>query len=223
MGYGGTMEVIEVVLIVLGIIGIVVSCILVDRSGDIQGGQNSTVELDYLRRNSEQRILELERSLRSMKDETLESIEAELSTISNEKIMAVHEFSDQIIEKIKANHEEVVFLYKMLSDKEIEVKSILKQIEHIKKDAIIAEKVVEELPFTEGNIKKAKEKNQQAIFSTNGKQYLDEDNGKDKDRDHKLILDLYSQGKSIVDISKLLKLGQGEVKFVIDLNRGKLS
>lgn len=217
------MEAIEIVLIVLGIIGIVVSCILVDRSGDSQVGQTSTVELDYLWKNSEQRVLELERNLRSMKDETLESVEAELSTISNEKIMAVNEFSDQIIERIKGNHEEVVFLYKMLSDKETEVKSLLKQIEQIKKDKNIAEKLMKESPTAEGNVKKAKEENQQAKFSTKSNPAVDEDNGKENDSNHKLILDLYSQGKSIVDISKLLKLGQGEVKFVIDLNRGKLS
>jgi DNA-binding NarL/FixJ family response regulator len=35
------------------------------------------------------------------------------------------------------------------------------------------------------------------------------------------ILALYSQGKSIMEISKLLSLGQGEVKLVIDLFKGK--
>jgi DNA-binding NarL/FixJ family response regulator len=35
------------------------------------------------------------------------------------------------------------------------------------------------------------------------------------------ILELYSQGKSVLEISKLLDLGQGEVKLVIDLFKGK--
>jgi DNA-binding NarL/FixJ family response regulator len=35
------------------------------------------------------------------------------------------------------------------------------------------------------------------------------------------ILSLYSQGKTIIEISKLLGLGQGEVKLVIDLFKGK--
>lgn len=35
------------------------------------------------------------------------------------------------------------------------------------------------------------------------------------------ILALYSQGKTIMEISKLLGLGQGEVKLVIDLFKGK--
>jgi len=35
------------------------------------------------------------------------------------------------------------------------------------------------------------------------------------------ILDLYSQGKSVLEISRMLDLGQGEVKLVIDLFKGK--
>jgi DNA-binding NarL/FixJ family response regulator len=35
------------------------------------------------------------------------------------------------------------------------------------------------------------------------------------------ILSLYNQGKSVIEISKLLGLGQGEVKLVIDLFKGK--
>jgi hypothetical protein len=35
------------------------------------------------------------------------------------------------------------------------------------------------------------------------------------------ILALYSQGRSVMEISKLLDLGQGEVKLVIDLFKGK--
>ncbi|HCA70796.1 MAG TPA: hypothetical protein DEP17_10620, partial [Lachnospiraceae bacterium] len=38
---------------------------------------------------------------------------------------------------------------------------------------------------------------------------------------NKKILSLYSEGRSIVEISKLLDLGQGEVKLVIDLFYGK--
>ena len=35
------------------------------------------------------------------------------------------------------------------------------------------------------------------------------------------ILTLYSQGRTVMEISKLLGLGQGEVKLVIDLFKGK--
>jgi hypothetical protein len=34
-------------------------------------------------------------------------------------------------------------------------------------------------------------------------------------------LALYAQGRTVVEISKLLGLGQGEVKLVIDLYKGK--
>ena len=61
-------------------------------------------------------------------EETLAKTEEYLSRLSNEKIMAVSEYSDQILEKINRNHEEVVFLYNMLNNKENELKETLKEI-----------------------------------------------------------------------------------------------
>lgn len=43
--------------------------------------------------------------------------ERTMERISNEKIMAVNEYSDTVLEEIHKNHEEVVFLYDMLKNK----------------------------------------------------------------------------------------------------------
>ena len=40
------------------------------------------------------------------------------------------------------------------------------------------------------------------------------------DNQNQVILDMYNEGKTIMDIAKLLGKGQGEVKLVIDLFQG---
>ena len=47
----------------------------------------------------------------------IENSERSMERISNEKIMAVNEYSDTVLEEIHKNHEEVVFLYDMLKNK----------------------------------------------------------------------------------------------------------
>lgn len=54
-------------------------------------------------------------------DETItyamEKTERSMDRLSNEKMMAVSEYSDTVLEQINKSHEEVVFLYDMLNDK----------------------------------------------------------------------------------------------------------
>lgn len=54
-------------------------------------------------------------------DETIsyaiEKTERSMDRLSNEKMMAVNEYSDTVLEQINKSHEEVVFLYDMLNDK----------------------------------------------------------------------------------------------------------
>lgn len=49
--------------------------------------------------------------------EQIKKSERSMERISNEKIMAVNEYSDTVLEEIHKNHEEVVFLYDMLKNK----------------------------------------------------------------------------------------------------------
>lgn len=47
----------------------------------------------------------------------IEKSERSMERISNEKIMAVNEYSDTVLDEIHKSHEEVVFLYDMLKNK----------------------------------------------------------------------------------------------------------
>lgn len=64
----------------------------------------------------------------------LEKTERSLERVSNEKIMAVSEFSDTVIKEIDKNHQEVVFLYDMLNNKSVDLKNTVREAEQVKKD-----------------------------------------------------------------------------------------
>lgn len=224
------MNSIEILLIIIGVITIIISCFLVDRSGSKTEAMNkSGVPLAQSISDEEMKQVKDKTNelMSKISEDTVNHTDNSLSKLSNEKIMAVSEYSDQILEKINRNHEEVVFLYNMLNDKEKELKEVVRKIDLSKKTAMEMEQdnikpsntqssVIDEKAKTElTNIKEDKgiKNNTKADIEMSGNL---ETNNNEK------ILELYSQGMSILDISKQLGLGQGEVKLVIELSKGKM-
>ncbi|MCM1185456.1 MAG: DUF6115 domain-containing protein [Lachnoclostridium sp.] len=58
----------------------------------------------------------------------MDKTERALERISNEKIMAVNEYSDTVLKEINKNHEEVLFLYDMLNDKHTSLKNTVAKV-----------------------------------------------------------------------------------------------
>ncbi len=93
----------------------------------------SSIEGRSLSGYEEDKIKEHIRTI--MEEETanvLSEAEDRMGRISNEKIIAVNEFSEDLLAKIENNNEEVVFLYNMLKQKEDEMKSTLERVEALK-------------------------------------------------------------------------------------------
>jgi len=123
----------------------------------------------------------------------------------------------------------------MLNDKEKELKSAVREIDVSKKKV----KEILEVKNNASTQEAKKEKNQAANKTTVQVDQTQrpvkpaqnsENELKNADiqalnnaavNNNAQILALYSKGKSIMEISKLLDLGQGEVKLVIDLFKGK--
>lgn len=167
-----------------------------------------------------------------------------LSKISNEKIMSVNDFSTQILEKIDANHKEVVFLYDMLNQKEDEIKQTVQQFDHEKHEM---QEVVGDIIKLTKQIKATMQKSENAKSTAVEKQKKPEPKKNvvkpaaakpatqvklvenpaegqmefsemmQADRQKEEVLKLYKQGKSVLEISKAMGMGQGEVKLIIGL------
>lgn len=231
------MNPLEIVLLIMGIIIILISCILVDQSQktllQTAGGRTDSIEESITQEDKAKMKNQLEELLSEISEEIIVRTDDTLSKISNEKIIAVNEFSDQILEKINRNHEEVIFLYNMLNDKEKELKSAVKEIDNSKKKVqdileskaktTNASKLSDETKATPSkNITQATKlekpvKTPSVAVASQDISTVNNNAGNSNSQ----ILAFYSQGKSIMEISKLLDLGQGEVKLVIDLFKGK--
>ena len=100
--------------------------------------------------------------LNDIVDETvnyaIEKTERSMDRITNEKMMAVNEYSDTVLSEIDKNHKEVVFLYDMLNDKHENLKSTVSEVEkqtsEIKQAVLDAELSVKE---TKAELDEAKE------------------------------------------------------------------
>ncbi|MBR5369498.1 MAG: hypothetical protein IK138_09525 [Lachnospiraceae bacterium] len=123
------MTVLEIILLLLGIAFIVISCFIIDRgsSDDKETGlvPGNSDELKEMGENIKQNINgEAGRIIADAQDK--------LESLSNDKIIAVGEYSDQVIEKIEADHKEAVFLYQMLCEKEEELKEMTNRMSTLK-------------------------------------------------------------------------------------------
>lgn len=276
---------IKILILIVGLIIIFLSFIIMDRDTiEVGSGEPSMIDDQFVKRvldENQEKIRESSKAIINEKiQEEICKVDDQLGHISNEKIMAVSEFSDQILEKIEQNHKEVVFLYDMLNAKENEMKEFVQEIdkskvvleelankelekqkmlqhkkiqkelekqlkkqeelerekedlmlsgvlpqekasvdleeEEIKEDTLQKvdtqmsvlehmENTVEEIPVQEKKEPVPKEETEIALDDANQNQ---------------VILDLYNEGKSIMEIAKLLGKGQGEVKLIIDLFQG---
>ena len=231
------MSPVEIIFILLGIVILVASCFI---SGDKEGTGEAVVAVpEEILETQKQEIKKyVDQVLEVKSEETIVKTDDYLSKISNEKIMAVNDFSEQILEKIDANHKEVVFLYDMLNQKEDELKETVRQFEEEKgqlreavddvikltKQVNLSKKKPADVGKTESKaavakkpeIKKAKPAEVKAVENQNNGQ-MEFAEMLQGDRQKEEVLKLFKQGKSVLEISKMMGMGQGEVKLIIGL------
>jgi len=143
----------EIALLVIGVIIFVLSFLLPGGS-DKKSEKQIAREEEEVRRMMEQELdgmkLRVNEATNESIDYAVDRAERSLERMSNEKIMAVNEYSQTIIEEINKNHQEVMFLYDMLKDKHTdltnsvrEADATAKRIEKLSKSAKSASKGLE--------------------------------------------------------------------------------
>lgn len=151
-------------------------------------------------------------------DEVAEQTEKSLEKITNEKIMAVNEYADGVLNEIQKTYSEVMFLYSMLNDKEKELKDfVLEQMSPVtgtEKSESVINKVKQDDPVED---KSTENPHNQASGIYARKKKME----KYDIRNHNnVILSLNNEGKNDIEIAKQLGLGVGEVRLVLDLFKG---
>lgn len=125
------MGIMEVVLIILGIIVFVGSFLIPAGKKDDSQENNSQMSEEIIREMVVREVEDAKLQIGDIVDETIsyamEKTERSMDRLTNEKMLAVNEYSDTVLEEINKNHKEVVFLYDMLNDKHENLKSTVSE------------------------------------------------------------------------------------------------
>jgi len=216
----------EVFLIITAVIVIAVSFCIKEKSDKNEDEKKSGQ--DEVKAVTQEMIKEeIQNQLAMISDDMLENTEAKLDKIANQKIMAVGNYSEDVLKNIEENHNEVMFLYNMLNDKETTLKNTVRDIEAVKVSVRkMADNVENDVQGWENEIKLSQEEetvpaedkkeqpSQETVLEMEDAEEEDQRSNKEK------ILELYRQGKSNIEIAKQLNLGVGEVNLVLGLFKG---
>ena len=214
------MTVFDLFMVILGLVLVGVSFFVGEKVSSKNGNNTSsgTMSLDQDKILAIQNAIE--ENLAKLSESAIIKTENDLNKVTNEKIMAISDYSDQILEKIDQNHTEVVFLYNMLNDKESAVKESFNKpvtVEVIK--SLVDE---DKSTISEKQDKLQGINDEEAALLVNATNYKCDDKApkqEDKQNSNQKIMELYTSGMSITEIAKTLDLGKGEVSFVVNLSQ----
>ena len=161
----------------------------------------------------------------------IEDTNRQMTSLSNQSMMDISELADQVLEDIKKNHKECVFLYDMIEDKGQQLKNY---ISDCTKQLIAVQDTIQDTKHVSVQQKtvqseKNKEKNQaQSSLLKHIKQpqephnfESDMEGAKETQERNRKIISMYQSGMSAIDIAKKLDMGIGEVQVSIDLFQGE--
>lgn len=230
------MGILEIVLLIAGVI-IFTGSFFLPLGGEKNTGIDQKAAKEEIHGLVEEEMNNVRSKMQDKMEETsedaIEKAERALERLTNEKIMAVNEYSDTVLQEIHKNHEEAMFLYDMLNSKHANIKDTVSKMDKAVKAAenktlenktagnkAAAEKTATDK--TAGTV--AEEKTADAsqtetlIQPENSPEigFMGETVQEGQNNNEK-ILEMHKQGKSTVAIAKELGLGVGEVKLVIDL------
>ena len=183
-------------------------------------------------------------------EEAGEQAERAMEKESNEQIMQIHEYSETVMESMKKTHDEIMFLYSMLNDKHTEMTSMTGDLQRLAADIRNLQENLSakagtsiRKPVAESHVVQQPVMKQNAVVQpmtetidvqpepevqVNRFQEMQEPEQKTEKPEtadaqgmsNDMILKLYEQGLSKVEIAKQLGRGLGEVNLVIELYKG---
>ena len=216
----------EITLLIVGVIIFCLSFLIKDKEQDEQIYDEETLR-NQVRRITERELdsmnLKVKEAADSSIEYAMEKAERGLEKISNEKIMAVSEYSNTIMDEINKSHKEVMFLYDMLTDKQTDLKNTVRKAEAAAKEVEDAGKSAAEQAVQQTA------RQQEGSMDSLSDEFEAFDNSRidrveaatvadlEPDNNNRKIIELHKSGRTAVEIAKELNLGVGEVNLVLDL------
>ena len=202
------MDILEVILLIVGIVIFIGSFLL--PAGRSDAGR---IDTDAAKQEIHGLIEEEMKTVRAQvqdkveetSEDVVEKAERSLERLTNEKIMAVNEYSDTVLQEIH---------------KHANIKDTVSKVDKAVKAAEDKVKVIDDTPTVKTEetekviLADEPAKTEEAVSPEIG--FMGETAEEGQNNNEK-ILEMHRQGKSTVAIARELGLGVGEVKLVIDL------
>ena len=172
-------------------------------------------------------------------DLSIRQIQRKMEKDTNEKIMAISEYSDSVMEKLQKINNEVTFLYSMLGDKHTELNESMAQLNDLilACQSVQAQTEAAQLQYQEAQNHPTKDAGEKEPDKTSEeadlrkqpeelKAQADTDPVEDPDTENSAsakekILERYRSGEDLKDVARDLGLGYGEVKLIVELYKGE--
>lgn len=239
------MTALEITLIVIGVVFLVGSFFVSDKLSQKDVDQIAKMSEEELRvildRQLEKAKAEIQNAIETGIDETTEKTKRALEKETNDKINGISEYSDTVLESINKSHNEIMFLYSMLNDKHKDLTDLAANLQKLTTNLHDVEQQMTEKtlraqarlqqpePAIEKPVKVQKKeipvekkvKPESIKKAVEVKKKPETDTEINEKNDNDAILRLHAEGKSDVEIAKLLDRGLGEVRLVIGLHRGE--
>ncbi|MCI9137513.1 MAG: hypothetical protein HFH48_08110, partial [Lachnospiraceae bacterium] len=123
------MAVIEIVLLVIGVVMMIASFFITEKLSNQELDKIANLSTEEMKHILERSLTDAQVKVDNMVDQvvdhsiekSMEVVERALDKETNEKMRAITEYSDTVLESIQKTHNEVMFLYSMLNDKHSEL------------------------------------------------------------------------------------------------------
>ena len=128
----------EILLLVIGVVFYIASFFITEKLGPGELNKIGELSNGEIQRIMERELLkvtaEIEGRVEEKAEEALAKSERSMEKECNEKIMAISEYSDTIVESMNKTHNEIMFLYSMLNDKHAELTDFSAKLQGLAKD-----------------------------------------------------------------------------------------
>lgn len=230
------------ILLLIGVVFMIGSFFVTEKLSPSELNQIAELSEEELKRiidrglkNAETRI---EDAIDEQVDQSSEKVDRSLEKVTNDKIMAISEYSDTVIESMNKTHNEIMFLYSMLNDKHTELTGMAADLQRLAADvrsleekapltapqaaperaaAVSAVSAVTPVPVETAD---TTERDTAAALAEQ-KEEMPETEETKQEGLHAEILKLKKLGMTEVQIAKKLGIGIGEVRLVNGLYRGE--
>ena len=244
------MTMIEIILLLVGCVFMIGSFFISEKLSSSELNKIAELSEDELKKIIEREVnnagTQMDEVIEQKIEEAGEQAERAMEKESNEQIMQIHEYSETVME----THAEIMFLYSMLNDKHTEMTSMTGDLQRLAADIRNLQENLSakagtsiRKPVAESHVVQQPVMKQNAVVQpmtetidvqpepevqVNRFQEIQEPEQKTEKPEtadaqgmsNDMILKLYEQGLSKVEIAKQLGRGLGEVNLVIELYKG---